>query len=104
MTDINVENVKNFESNGKFAKGNNVAKHKRNRTQTDKLLVALKKKGKEIGIEFWDVVAEAAFGNKDIMKAVISKLIPNLEEVTGAGGGPITYEEHFPALNPGDEP
>lgn len=91
MTVNNVEKRENFESNGKFAKGNNVAKGKRNRTQTDKLLFALKKEGAKQKKDFWDAVAEAAFGNREIMKAVINKLVPTVNEFTGAGGEPIRY-------------
>jgi len=89
MNDNNVEKRGNFETNGKFAKGNNVAKGKRKRTQTDKLLAALKKRGVTEGEKFWDRVAEKAFKDKDIMKAVINKLVPNVNELTGPGGEPL---------------
>lgn len=95
MEEINDNNEKNrkqninFDEHGKFVKGNTISRGKRKRTQTDKLLVALKKEGKKQGIEFWDIVAAAAFGNKDIMKAIIGKLVPNTSEITGLGGEPI---------------
>jgi len=92
MTDNNVENrERNFDENGKFCKGNTISKSKkRNRTQTDKLLAALKKAGKKQNKDFWDVVATKAFIDKEIMKAVINKLVPNLTELTGADGSPLT--------------
>jgi len=91
MTDNNVENrERNFNTNGKFCKGNTISKSKkRNRTQTDKLLAALKKAGKKQNKDFWDVVATKAFVDKEIMKAIINKLVPNLNELTGAGGSPL---------------
>jgi len=91
MTDNNVENRgKNFKENGKFALGNTISKNKkRNRTQTDKLLAALKKAGKKQNKDFWDVVATKAFVDKEIMKAIINKLVPNLTELTGADGSPL---------------
>ena len=90
MTVDNVEKRgNNFQENGKFAPGNTVAKKKRNRTQTDKLLAALKKAGKKQNKDFWDVVATKAFIDKEIMKAIINKLVPNLNELTGAGGSPL---------------
>jgi len=110
MTDNNVDSRKNFEPNGKFAKGNNVSNHKRNRTQTDKLLKALKKAGKNQipPKNFWDVVAKKAFIDRDIMKAIINKLVPTTNEITGAGGEPINinliktiYSE---SLNESNEP
>jgi len=102
MTDNNVENRENnFDEKGRFCKGNTISKSKkRNRTQTDKLLAALKREGRIQNKKFWDAVAEKAFKDKEIMKAVINKLVPNIikNELTGAGGGPVTYIEHFPAL------
>lgn len=87
----NVEKRENFESNGKFAKGNNVAKGKRKRTDTEKLRLALKRAGEKQDppIEWWDKVAEKAFVDKDIMKTVVNKLVPTVSELTGAGGEPL---------------
>jgi len=92
MTDNNVDNRdKNFQENGKFAPGNTVSKNKkRDRTQTDKLLTALKKAGKRRNQNFWEVVAEKAFVNKEIMKAIIGKLVPNLQEISGKDGSPLS--------------
>jgi len=98
MTDNNVENRnKNFLENGKFAPGNKVSNKKRDRTQTDKLITALKKAGNKRGQRFWDVVGEKAFTDKEIMKLIISKLVPNLSEVSGKDGQPIniTLKELF---------
>lgn len=100
MTEIVVNNEKNrdkninFDGRGKFTKGNTISKGKRKRTQTDKLLAALKREGKKQGTDFWDAVAEAAFGNRDIMKAVVGKLVPNVSEITGLGGEPINITLH----------
>jgi len=86
---MTVNNRENRDEKGLFALGNNIAKKKRDRTQTDKLLAALKKAGKKQNKDFWDVVATKAFVDKEIMKAIINKLVPNLNELTGAGGSPL---------------
>jgi len=80
----------NFDEKHRFVKGHTASKGKRKRTQTDKLLAALKKAGKKQNKDFWDVVATKAFIDKEIMKAVINKLVPNLTELTGADGSPLT--------------
>ena len=87
---MTVNNGENRDKNGKFLKGNDIAKKKRSRTQTDKLLTALKKAGKKQNKDFWDVVATKAFLDKEIMKAIINKLVPTLNELTGAGGSPLS--------------
>ena len=79
----------NFDEKHRFIKGNNASKGKRKRTQTDKLLTALKKEGKRLNKNFWEEVAKKAFVDKEIMKAIINKLVPNISEITGAGGEPI---------------
>ena len=79
----------NFDEKHRFIKGHTASKGKRKRTQTDKLLAALKKVGKNINKDFWDVVAAKAFIDKEIMKAVINKLVPTLNELTGEGGSPL---------------
>ncbi|MCJ7790574.1 MAG: hypothetical protein MUP69_10460 [Candidatus Atribacteria bacterium] len=84
-----IDNKVMRDEKGHLLPGSKLAPAKRKRTQTDKLLAALKREGKKQGVEFWDVVAEAAFGNKDIMKAVVGKLVPNVSEITGLGGEPI---------------
>ena len=73
----------------RLAKGNTIAKKRRNRTQTDKLLLALKNAGKKRGKKFWDIVADKAFIDKEIMKTVVNKLVPNISEISGIGGEPI---------------
>lgn len=92
MDDNNVNNRgKNFRENGKFAPGNTISKNKkRDRTQTGQLLAALKKAGKKRDQKFWDLVGEKAFIDKEIMKLIVSKLVPNLNEVSGADGSPLT--------------
>lgn len=84
----------NFDEKGKFCKGNTIAKGKRKRTDTEKLRLALERAGKKQDppIEWWDKVAEKAFIDKDIMKAVINKLVPNINEITGAGGSPVNVK------------
>jgi hypothetical protein len=86
MTD---NNGINRDENGKFVPGNKVSNKKRDRTQTDKLITALKKAGNKRGQKFWDVVAEKAFIDKEIMKLVVSKLVPNISEVSGKDGSPL---------------
>jgi len=86
---MTVNNRENRDEKGLFAPGNTIAKKKRNRTQTDKLLAALKKVGKKQNKDFWDVVATKAFIDKEIMKAIINKLVPTLNELTGEGGSPL---------------
>ena len=75
----------------RLAKGNTIAKKRRNRTQTDKLLLALKNAGEKRGKKFWEVVADKAFIDKEIMKTVVNKLVPNISELTGAGGEPFNF-------------
>ena len=90
MTDNNdKKRENNFDENGKFAPGNTVSKKRRDRTQTDKLLTALKKAGQKRGQKFWDVAAEKAFIDKEIMKLIISKLVPTLNELSGPGASPL---------------
>jgi len=92
---MTVNNRENRDEKGLFSPGNTVARKKRDRTQTGKLLEALKKVGKKRDQKFWDVVAEKAFLDKEIMKAIIGKLIPNLQEISGKDGSPLTinYKE-----------
>ena len=92
---MTVNNRKNRDEKGLFSPGNTIARKKRDRTQTGKLLEALKKVGKKRDQKFWDVVAEKAFLDKEIMKAIIGKLIPNLQEISGKDGSPlvINYKE-----------
>ena len=71
MTVINEENREkkvNFDEKGKFCKGNTISRGKRNRSQTDKLITALKRAG----------------------KTVVNKLVPTISELTGAGGEPLS--------------
>ena len=92
---MTVNNRENRDEKGLFSPGNTIARKKRDRTQTGKLLEALKKVGKKRDQKFWDVVAEKAFLDKEIMKAIIGKLIPNLQEISGKDGSPlvINYKE-----------
>lgn len=82
----------NFDEKGRFTKGNNASKGKRKRTDTEKLRLALKRAGKKQDppIKWWDKVAEKAFVDKDIMKAVVNKLVPTVSELTGLGGEPLS--------------
>ena len=74
---------------GKFIPGHHATNKKRDRTQTDKLLTALRKAGQKKGLKFWNVVAEKAFIDKEIMKLVVSKLVPSLNELSGLGGSAV---------------
>ena len=84
------ENIKRDEK-GRILPGSKLAPSKRKRSDTEKLRLALKIAGKKQSppIEWWDKVAEAAFSNKDIMKAVVNKLVPTISELTGLGGEPL---------------
>ena len=77
---------------GRILPGSKLAPAKRKRSDTEKLRLALKRAGKKQipPIKWWDKVAEEAFVDKDIMKAVVNKLVPNINEITGAGGEPIS--------------
>jgi len=88
----NREKKVNFDEKGKFCKGNTISKGKRKRTDTQRLRLALERAGKKQTppIKWWDKVAEKAFIDKDIMKAVVNKLVPNINEITGAGGEPLS--------------
>jgi len=99
MTDNNEENRnknKNFDEKHRFVKGNTASKGKRKRTDTERLRLALKRAGKKQTppIEWWDKVAEKAFVDKDIMKAVVNKLVPTVSEITGLGGEPVSITLH----------
>lgn len=87
---------KNINEKGQFIKGNIVSRCKRIPSQTKKLIIALNKAGKKQNppVKFWDAVADAFFVNKDIMKTVVNKLIPNTSEITGLGGEPINITLH----------
>lgn len=95
MTVNNGENRsknKNFDEKHRFVKGNTASKGKRKRSDTEKLRLALKRAGEEQDppIKWWDKVAEKAFVDKEIMKVVVNKLVPNINEITGAGGEPVS--------------
>ncbi|MCK4339959.1 MAG: hypothetical protein KAW87_08245 [Candidatus Cloacimonetes bacterium] len=77
---------------GRILPGSKLAPAKRKRTDTEKLRLALKRAGKKQDppIKWWDKVAEKAFVDKEIMKVVVNKLVPNINEITGAGGEPVS--------------
>ena len=77
---------------GRILPGSKLAPAKRKRTDTEKLRLALKRAGKKQDppIKWWDKVAEKAFIDKDIMKAVVNKLVPTVSELTGLGGEPLS--------------
>ena len=52
-------------------------------------MLALKNAGEKRGKKFWDIVADKAFIDKEIMKTVVNKLVPNINEISGAGGEPL---------------
>ena len=99
---------KNFElqSNGKyyFKKGNNVAKMPRNGLNLKFITKAIRKREKNnpdkdtLGTH----IVEELFKDNGFLAKIINKYIPDIvrNELTGVGGGPITYKEYFPALDP----
>lgn len=92
--------------NGLFAEGNQIGRmKKRGYTLLDLTKVAMQydKTHEETILKHY--IHELSKDNR-LLENFINKYVPTktINELTGAGGGPITYEEHFPALNPGNEP
>lgn len=76
---------------GRLFPGSHLAPAKRNHSAVKKLTIALGKAGRKLNPpqNWWDIVAEKAVVDKDIMRAIINKLLPNTSEITGLGGEPI---------------
>jgi hypothetical protein len=77
------DNKAQRDKKGWFLKGNKIHTPRRKRSDIEALRKALKKEGKNLrpSQAFWDKVAEMAFKDPGIMKAVMNKLAPNKTEI-----------------------
>lgn len=101
------ENFNRFEDGrNKFAPGNQIGRmKKRGYTLLDLTKVAMQYDKTHDETILKHYINELSKDNR-LLENFINKYVPTktINELTGAGGGPITYEEHFPALNLGNEP
>jgi len=78
-----MDNKLKRDEKGRILPGGHLAPAKRKRSDIEKLRLALKKEGKNLTPSqgFWDKVAEMAYTDPGIMKAVMNKLTPNKTEI-----------------------
>ena len=72
---------KNFDSKGKFVKGNTISRCKRNRTETDKLHQAIKKVSTKKNKDWWEHCIETAWDDSKLMATINNKLVSNKTEI-----------------------
>jgi len=104
MTDKSVEigKNKNYDERGRFVKGNKIGRmKKRGYTLLDLTKVAMQY-DKTHDVTILKHYIEELMKDNRLLENFINKYVPTktISELAGAGGGPITYKEYFPALNP----
>lgn len=67
----------------------------------DALRKALEEEGKKRGIDFWQVVAKAAFDDKGLMSVVAKKFVPDMSSTEISGEINVT---EMPTVKVGDQP
>ena len=86
-----------------FVKGDpNINRNGQPRTpEVAMLRSALKREGEKRGLDFWEVVASAAFENPKVMTAIVKKYVPDLthSEIEG-----ILNVTHMPIVKIGEVP
>ena len=86
-----------------FVKGDpNINRNGQPRTpEVAMLRSALKREGEKRGLDFWEVVASAAFENPKVMTAIVKKYVPDLthSEIEG-----ILSVTQMPVVNLEDKP
>jgi len=113
MTDLNKisKNLKNenytIGESGKkvFAKGNTIGRMKKKGftlTDLNKVVVAYEKAH---GVTILKHYVEQLLEDNRLLDKYIDRNVPvkTINELTGVDGGPITYQEYFPALDPKDK-
>jgi len=100
----NQEKIHDILPNGqkRFAKGNQIGRiRKKGYTLTDLTKVALEYDKTHDESILKHYINQLISDNR-LLENFINKYVPTktINELTGAGGGPITYKEYFPALNP----
>jgi len=100
----NTQIVKNrdFLPNGKFAKGNKIGRMKKKGYTILDLTNTAIAYDKTHDVTILKHYIEELMNDNTLLKDFINKYVPTTtkNELTGADGGPITYKEYFPALNP----
>ncbi len=72
---------RNFDSKGKFVKGNTISRCKRNRTETEKLRQAINKVSTKKNKDWWENCIEMAWNDPRLMATINNKLLPNKAEI-----------------------
>ncbi len=108
MVDVcKITKNQNFTSDSKtgqnrLAKGNQIGRmKKKGYTLLDLTKVAMQY-DKTHDVSILKHYIEQLLNDNRLLENFINKYVPTktINELTGAGGGPITYKEYFPARNP----
>ncbi len=103
MTDEREDPIKSDRlPNGYFAKGNKIGRMKKDGyTLLDLTKIAMQY-DETHDVSILKHYIEQLLTDNRLLENFINKYVPTktINELTGAGGGPITYKEYFPALNP----
>ena len=88
--------------NGWFAKGNKILRMKKNGYTIRDLTKAAIQYDKTHDETILKHYINELLNDNRLLENFINKYVPTktINELTGADGGPITYKEYFPALNP----
>ena len=99
------ENQGNFiltPKGSKFAKGNQIGRMKKKGFSLTDLTKVAMEYDKTHDLTILKHYIEQLFVDNRLLDKFIDRYVPSktISEITGAGGGPITYKEYFPALDP----
>jgi len=108
MTDVNkIRENKNFTRDpitgqSRIAKGSTIGRMKKKGftlTDLNKVVVEYEKTHDQLLLKHY--INQLFIDNRLLDKYIDRNIPPTIKnELTGADGGPITYKEYFPALNP----
>ena len=93
-----IEDIRN--PDGTFKKGTKIGCMKKKGFTLTDLNKLIRKYEKVNGEPLLKHYIEQLFKDNRLLEKYIDKNVPTKNELTGPGGGPITYQEYFPALDP----
>jgi len=86
-----------------FAKGHTIGRMKKKGFTLTDLNKLIRKYEKDNGEPLLKHYIAQLFKDNRLLEKYIDKNVPTKNEIAGPGGGPITYQEYFPALDPEDK-
>jgi len=83
-----------------FAKGNKIGRMKKRGYKLLDLTKAAMQYDRTHDVTILQHYINEVMKSNKLLQDFINKYVPTRTELTGEGGGPITYKEYFPALDP----